>query len=52
MAKKVDLKKMFKGEESEPMKKMKAGGKCYRAGGFVKAADGVAIRGRTKGKFL
>jgi hypothetical protein len=41
MAKKVDL-----------MKKMKAGGKCYRAGGFVKAADGVATKGKTKGKFV
>ena len=78
-AKKVDLKKMFKGKESvseelkeakaiksgkitsmqyakgeksEPMKKMKAGGKCYRAGGFVKAADGVATKGKTKGKFV
>ena len=40
MAKKVDLKK-----------KMKAGGKGYRAGGFVRAADGVATRGKTKGKF-
>ena len=41
-----------KGEKSEPMKKMKAGGKCYRAGGFVKAADGVATKGKTKGKFV
>ena len=79
MAKKPDLKSMFKGkdtkgeelkeakaiksgkitsmqyakgEKSEPMKKMKAGGKCYRAGGFVKAADGVATKGKTKGKFV
>lgn len=78
-AKKVDLKKLFKGkdtkgeelkeakaiksgkitpmqyakgEKSEPMKKMKAGGKCYRAGGFVKAADGVATKGKTKGRFV
>ena len=41
-----------KGEKSEPMKKMKAGGKCYRAGGFVKAADGVATKGKTKGRFV
>jgi hypothetical protein len=41
-----------KGEKSEPAKKMKAGGKCYRAGGFVKAADGVATKGKTKGKFV
>ena len=40
------------GEKSEPMKKMKAGGKCYRAGGFVKAADGVATKGKTKGRFV
>ena len=41
-----------KGEKSEPMKKMKAGGKCYRAGGFVKAAGGVATKGKTKGRFV
>ena len=40
-----------KGEKSEPVKKMKAGGKCYRAGGFVRAADGVATKGKTKGRF-
>lgn len=78
-AKKVDLKKLFKGKESvseelkeakaiksgkitpmqyakgeksEPAKKMKAGGKCYRAGGFVKAADGVATKGKTKGRMI
>jgi hypothetical protein len=78
-AKKVDLKKMFKGKESvgeelkeakaiksgkitpmqyakgeksEPAKKMKDGGKCYRAGGFVKAADGCATKGKTKGRFV
>ena len=81
MAKKVDLKKMFKGKESvseelkeakaiksgkitpmqyakgekaEPAKKMKAGGKasCYKTGGFVKAADGVATKGKTKGRMI
>ena len=41
-----------KGEKMEETKKMKAGGKCYRAGGFVKAADGVATKGKTKGKFV
>ena len=78
-AKKVDLKKMFKGkdtkgeelkeakaiksgkitpmqyakgEKMEDTKKMKAGGKCYRAGGFVKAVDGVATKGKTKGRFV
>lgn len=34
-----------KGEKSEPMKKMKAGG-------FVKAADGCATKGKTKGRFV
>ena len=29
----------------------KAGGSCYKTGGFVKAADGVATKGRTKGRF-
>jgi len=79
MAKKVDLKKMFKGKESvgeelkeakaiksgkitpmqyakgeksEPAKKMKAGGSCMKKGGFVKAADGVATKGKTKGRFV
>ena len=32
-----------KGEKSEPMKKM-------AKGGFVRAADGIAQRGKTKGK--
>jgi hypothetical protein len=79
MAKKVDLKKMFKGKESvgeelkeakaiksgkitpmqyakgeksEPAKKMKDGGSCYKTGGFVKAADGCATKGKTKGRFV
>ena len=34
-----------KGEKSEPMKKMKAGS-------FVKAADGVATKGKTKGRLV
>ena len=41
-----------KGEKSEPAKKMKAGGSCMKKGGFVKAADGVATKGKTKGKFV
>lgn len=47
-----------KGEKSEPVKKMKAGGKatskssCYKTGGFVKAADGCATKGKTKGKMV
>jgi len=40
-----------KGEKSEPAKKMKKGGSCYKTGGFVKAADGVATKGKTKGRF-
>ena len=78
MAKKPDLKKLFKGkdtkgeelkeakaiksgkitpmqyakgEKSEPAKKMKKGGSCYNTGGFVRAADGVATKGKTKGRF-
>jgi len=49
-AKKFNPKKLFKGkdtkgEKMEPVKKMKAGG-------FVKAADGVATKGKTKGRFV
>ena len=40
-----------KGEKSEPAKKMKKGGSCYKTGGFVRAADGVATKGKTKGRF-
>jgi hypothetical protein len=43
-----------KGEKSEPVKKMKAGGKasCYKPGGFVKATDGCATKGKTTGRFV
>lgn len=39
-----------KGEEGE--KKMKKGGmaKCMASGGFVRSADGIAVKGKTKGK--
>jgi hypothetical protein len=39
-----------KGEESE--KKMKCGGKVKKmaGGGFVRSADGIATKGKTKGK--
>lgn len=44
-------KAMVKHEEAEA-KGMKKGGKCkgYAAGGFTKAADGVAQKGKTKAK--
>ena len=34
--------------------KLKKGGKasCYAGGGYVKAADGCAMKGRTKGKMV
>ena len=35
-----------------PAKKMKAGGSCYKEGGFVRAADGCATKGKTKGRFI
>ena len=34
----------------KPAKKMAMGGKVYAKGGYVKAADGCAIKGKTKGK--
>jgi hypothetical protein len=42
-------KAMVKHEEKEAKGMMK-GGKCYAAGGFTKAADGVAKKGKTKAK--
>ena len=43
-------KSMIKHEESE-MKGMKKGGKAgYASGGFVRSADGVAKKGKTKAK--
>ena len=41
-------KSMIKHEEAEA-KGMKKGGKCYAAGGYTRAADGVAMKGKTKG---
>jgi hypothetical protein len=35
----------------KPAKKMAMGGKVYAKGGYVRAADGVAIKGKTRGKF-
>lgn len=42
-------KAMVKHEEKEAKGMMK-GGKCYAAGGFTKAADGIAKKGKTKAK--
>ena len=39
-------------KEAAPAKKMKDGGSCYKTGGFVKAADGCATKGKTKGRFV
>lgn len=40
---------MVKHEMAE-MKGMKKGGKAYSAGGYTRAADGIAQKGKTKGK--
>ena len=40
---------MVKHEMAE-MKGMKKGGKAYAAGGYTRAADGVAMKGKTKAK--
>ena len=44
-------KAMIKHEQAE-MKGMKKGGKasCYASGGYVRAADGIASKGKTKAK--
>lgn len=42
-------KSMIAHEESE-VKGMKKGGKCYAAGGYTRAADGIAQKGKTKAK--
>ena len=44
--KKSDLAKL----KSGGMTKMKAGGSCYSKGGQLAQANGVAVRGKTKGK--
>lgn len=33
-------------------KKMRGGGSCYSGGGYVRKADGIAQRGKTRGKFV
>ena len=40
-----------KGEKMEESKKMKDGGKCMAKGGVTRG-DGIASRGRTRGKFV
>ena len=47
MKKKGAPKSMIKHEKAEMMG-MKKGGKAYAAGGYTRAADGVAQRGKTK----
>jgi len=49
MKKKGAPKSMVKHEMAEA-KGMKHGGKAYAAGGYVRAADGVASKGKTKAK--
>ena len=48
MKKKGAPKAMVKHEMAE-MKGMKKGGKAYSAGGYTRAADGIAKKGKTKG---
>jgi len=48
MKKKGAPKSMIKHEMTEA-KGMKKGGKAYSAGGYTRAADGVAKKGKTKG---
>jgi hypothetical protein len=48
MKKKGAPKSMVKHEMAE-MKGMKSGGKAYAAGGYTRAADGIAKKGKTKG---
>lgn len=48
MKKKGAPKSMVKHEMAE-MQGMKKGGKAYSAGGYTRAADGIAKKGKTKG---
>lgn len=47
---KISPEEYASGEEME--KGMKKGGKCYAKGGYVRAADGIAQRGKTKGTMV
>jgi hypothetical protein len=51
MKKKGAPKAMIKHEMAEA-KGMKKGGKAYSAGGYTRAADGIAQKGKTKGKMV
>ena len=51
---KITPQEYAKGEKMEEAKGMKKGGKakCMAKGGYVRAADGIATRGKTKGKMV
>ena len=51
MKKKGAPKAMIKHEMAEA-KGMKKGGKAYSAGGYTRAADGIASKGKTKGTMV
>jgi hypothetical protein len=42
---------IFKRKDT-PIKKARGGAVKYKAGGYVKAADGIAKKGKTKGKMV
>ena len=46
--------KQLHGGKKTNLAKLKKGGKtsCYAGGGYVKAADGIAKKGKTKGKMV
>lgn len=44
-------KQEHKGEHTD-LKGLKKGGKCMAGGGYVRAADGIAQRGKTRGKMV
>lgn len=46
--------KQLHGGKKTDLAKLKKGGKtsCYASGGYVKAADGVAQKGKTKGRMI
>ena len=51
---KITPEEYAKGEKMEEAKGMKKGGKakCMAKGGYVRAADGCAQRGKTRGKII
>lgn len=44
--------KQLHGGKKSDLKGLKKGGKCMANGGYVKAADGCAVRGKTKGTMV